>query len=385
MADTSIEWTQKVWNPIVGCSIHSPGCKRCYAMRMAWRLQAMAPKPDGTGNPALTHYGGTVEQSRAGPVWTGKINVAPDDVLTAPLRRKKPTTYFVNSMSDLFHADVPDEVIDWVFAVMALCGQHTFQVLTKRADRMRAYMTEFVQGKRSVVEAGRGMAEPGKLACRIASFRQASTACTPTWVLPNVWLGVSVEDQQRADERVPDLLATPTGIHWLSCEPLLGPVDLTRVKRFRDGTADKEFINAVGGRMWTDQTGLPNPDPSWAYPGRRFSEGRGLDWIVIGGESGKGARPMHPAWARSLRDQCAEAGVPMFFKQFGSWRPSELCNLDCSARDILIYDETSKVWREAQDDGGWIGNQAMCRVSKKRAGRLLDGVEHNGMPEVRRG
>ncbi|PNU03119.1 phage Gp37/Gp68 family protein [Novosphingobium guangzhouense] len=368
MADTSIEWTQKVWNPIVGCSIHSPGCKRCYAMRMAWRLQAMAPKPDGIGNAALSHYEGTVEQSRAGPVWTGKINVAPDDVLTAPLRRKKPTTYFVNSMSDLFHADVPDEVIDRVFAVMALCPQHTFQVLTKRADRMREHMTHHLTGFRIRTEMQK--------ICAQAIIHMS-------WPLPNVWLGVSVEDQQRADERIPDLLSTPAAIRWLSCEPLLGPVDLTRVKRFPAGTAEKEFINAVGGRMWTDQTGLPNSDPSWAYPGRAFSEGRGLDWIVVGGESGKGARPMHPVWARSLRDQCASADVPFFFKQFGDWMPSELCRLGCSARDILIYDETGKVWREAQDDGRWIGDQAMCRVGKKRAGRHLDGVEHNGMPEVR--
>ena len=380
MADTSIEWTQKVWNPIVGCSIHSPGCKRCYAMRMAWRLQAMAAKPDGSGNPALNHYEGTVEQSRAGPVWTGKINVAPDDVLMAPLRRKKPTTYFVNSMSDLFHADVPDEVIDRVFAVMALCPQHTFQVLTKRADRMRAYLN-LPSRNAEVAYAMMDLAPVGyDISASGLYFPPARLA---NWPLPNVWLGVSVEDQQRADERIPDLLATPAAIRWLSCEPLLGAVDLTRVKRFPPGIADKEFINAVEGRMWTDQTGLPSPDPSWAYPGRPFSEGRGLDWIVVGGESGKGARPMHPAWARSLRDQCADAGVPFFFKQFGDWMPSELCKLDCSARDILIYDETGKIWREAQDDGGWVGDQAMCRVGKKRAGRLLDGVEHNGMPEVR--
>jgi protein gp37 len=361
MADTSIEWTQKVWNPIVGCSIHSPGCKRCYAMRMAWRLQAMASKPDGSGNPALNHYEGTVEQSRAGPVWTGKINVAPDDVLTAPLRRKKPTTYFVNSMSDLFHADVPDEVIDRVFAAMALCPQHIFQVLTKRSDRMRAYLNlpsrnaEVAYTMMDLVPVGYDISASGLY------FPPARLA---NWPLPNVWLGVSVEDQQRADERIPDLLSTPAAIRWLSCEPLLGPVDLL----------------SIPAHGWC----FPGTGEKWG--GRASAlrlDGRGLDWIVVGGESGKGARPMHPAWARSLREQCAAAGVPFFFKQYGSWMPSELCNLDCSARDILIYDETGKVWREAQDDGGWIGDQAMCRVGKKRAGRLLDGVEHNGMPETK--
>lgn len=360
MADTSIEWTQKVWNPIVGCSIHSPGCKNCYAMRMAWRLQGMA----AAGNASLAHYAGTVEQSKAGPVWTGKLSVASDDVLTAPLRRKVPTTYFVNSMSDLFHADVPDEVIDRVFAAMALCPQHTFQVLTKRSDRMREHMTHHLTGLRIRTEMQKLLSQ---------------AVIHMNWPLPNVWLGVSVEDQKRADERVPDLLATPAAIRWLSCEPLLGPVELGAVPmptgtEVCDCSNHRPTFDALNGSVYCEGC-CEGPE--------RFDTG--LDWIVVGGESGKGARPMHPKWARSLRDQCTEADVPFFFKQFGDWMPSELCKLDCSARDTLIYDETAKVWREAQDDGGWIGDQAMCRVGKKRAGRLLDGVEHNGMPEVRHG
>lgn len=384
MADSKIEWTQRVWNPIVGCTIHSPGCKRCYAMRMAWRLQGMA----AAGNEALAHYAGTVEQSKAGPVWTGKVSVAPDDVLTAPLRRKKPTTYFVNSMSDLFHADVPDEVIDRVFAVMALCPQHTFQVLTKRADRMRQYF----EGDRTQYALA---ALTGHILGKLA--RPLSWPHSVVLPLPNVWLGVSVEDQQRADERLPHLLATPAAIRWLSCEPLLGPVDLTRVKRFPAGTADKEFINAVGGRMWTDQTGLPNPDPSWAYPGRPFSEGRGLDWIVVGGESGSGARPMHPTWTRSLRDQCAEACVPFFFKQWGEWGldPGPLDDgppyrdpvMEGAACAVLV----DSAWQHFPS--AYAPPIELCsghgefvyRLGKKRNGRLLDGVEHNGMPEVRHG
>lgn len=144
---TKIEWTEKTWNPIVGCSIVSPGCTNCYAMKMAARLEAMAG--DGLddngyavrGTGPLDHYRGTTKRSKAGAVWTGKVALAPDHIITAPLRRRKPTMYFVNSMGDLFHEDVPDEWIDRVFAVMTMCPQHTFQVLTKRSARMLDYVS----------------------------------------------------------------------------------------------------------------------------------------------------------------------------------------------------------------------------------------------------
>jgi protein gp37 len=301
VADTSIEWTQKVWNPIVGCTIHSPGCKNCYAMRMAWRLQGMAQKPDGAGNPALAHYEGTVEQSRAGPVWTGKINVAPDDVLTAPLRRKKPTTYFVNSMSDLFHADVPDEIIDRVFAVMALCRQHTLQVLTKRADRMRSYCDSVTSGIRAARVASQIVRVGGTNADAHAWMDQiAEHSC-----LPNVWLGVSVEDQKRADERVPDLLATPAAVRWLSCEPLLGPVDLRCINARTERGA--VLLDALWG--FIRQDGPP--------VGGQPANGK-LHWVVAGGESGKGARGSADEVERNMRvllAQCRAAGVPFFGKQ----------------------------------------------------------------------
>jgi hypothetical protein len=195
------------------------------------------------------------------------------------------------------------------------------------------------------------------------------------WPLPNVWLGVSVEDQTRANERIPDLLATAAAIRWLSCEPLLGPVDLTRIKRFPPGTADKEWINAIAGRMWTDQTGLPNPDPRWAYPGMPFSEGYGLNWIVAGGESGRNARPCHPDWARSLRDQCAAAGVPFHFKQWGEWAPHPEGRSEGFGSHGAIWHE-ERWWRFKRGDR----HCDVWSVGKKRAGRLLDGVEHNDLP-----
>ena len=359
MADHSkIEWTDATVNVVNGCSLASPGCTNCYAMKLAGTRLRTHPSREGL----------TI-QTKAGPVWNGEVRFN-ERPLEDVLRWTKPRMIFWNAHGDLFHPSVPDEWIDLCFAAMGRTPHHIHQVLTKRSERMRQYLSARKAASPVNVPLGDGALEQHPF----------NNELKPP---SSIWLGVSVEDQQRADERIPDLLATPAAIRWLSCEPLLGAVDLTRVKRFPPGIADKEFINAVEGRMWTDQTGLPNPDPSWAYPGRPFSEGRGLDWIVVGGESGKGARPMHPAWARSLRDQCADAGVPFFFKQFGDWMPSELCKLDCSARDILIYDETGKIWREAQDDGGWVGDQAMCRVGKKRAGRLLDRVEHNGMPETK--
>jgi protein gp37 len=370
---TSIEWTEATWNPIAGCSLHSPGCTNCYAMRTAARLATMAA--------TAPVYAGLTQPSKAGPVWTGKIAVN-ESTMLAPLRRRKPTMYFVNSMSDLFHESVPGEVIDRVFAVMALCPQHTFQVLTKRSDRMRAYLAAH-----DTSTIGDSITDAAfMINGAVRGYRGKGGSAK--WPLPNVWLGVSVEDQKRADERIPDLLATPAAVRFLSCEPLLGPVDLTRVRRFKPGVADREWLNAVGGRVWTDQSNLPNPDPSWSYPGRPFSEGRGIDWVIVGGESGPGARPIHPDWARSLRDQCAMADVPFFFKQWGEWMPTEYIEgegeefgnrfLDGSGRWATNFNGP---WKSSGPRDG-SGVDSYYRAGKKAAGRMLDGVTHNAMPQV---
>ncbi|PTR05380.1 MULTISPECIES: phage Gp37/Gp68 family protein [unclassified Novosphingobium] len=362
MADTAIEWASKVWNPVVGCSLQSPGCTNCYAMRMAWRLQAMAPKADGTGNYGLTHYEGTVQESRGGPVWTGKVNVAPDNVFLAPLRRKKPTDYFVNSMSDLFHPAVPFEVVDRVFAVMALSPQHIFKVLTKRSDQMRAYLgdpaTPVRVAAQIIVLAMRPDLPKLNILPALAPRAREEDPEIAVWPLPNVWAGVSVEDQRRADERIPDLLAAPAAVRWISAEPLLGPVRLDHVKMFDHETPE-------GGR-----------EAGWesALNGKRFdpwSDGETdgwpkIDWVIVGGESGPSARPMHPAWARSLRDQCASAGVQFLFKQWGEY---------------ASVSEVEGPGKHHQFPDG----ATVRKVGKKLAGRLLDGVEHNGMPEVRHG
>ena len=215
MADkTGISWTDATWNPIVGCSVVSPGCTNCYAMRDAARIVRCS---EGAGR--VTHYEGTIEPSKAGPVWTGKVALAPDYIVAKPLSWRRPRRIFVNSMGDLFHESVPDEWIDRVFAVMALAPQHTFQVLTKRARRMREYLAARSQpdergnpAEDIRVHLTAWLATPSwraKHPAQAALMPLGKFCAAITWPLPNVWLGVTAEDQTRANERIPDLLATP--------------------------------------------------------------------------------------------------------------------------------------------------------------------------------
>ena len=276
-ANTSIEWTDATWNPIVGCSVVSPGCTNCYAMKMAARIERCGTAP---------HYAGTTHASKAGAVWTGRVSLAPAHILTHPLRWNRARKIFVNSMGDLFHESVPDEWIDRVFAVMALAPQHTFQVLTKRSKRQREYMTPAratAVGMEALGLTFEAYARDHRSMVGDGVMLEGDICHLKVWPLPNVWLGVSVEDQARADERIPDLLATPAAVRFVSAEPLLGPVDLTWLK---------PTINALS----------PINHPS-------------LDWVIAGGESGPAARPMHPDWVRALRDQCAAAGTAFFYKQ----------------------------------------------------------------------
>lgn len=372
---TKIEWTEKTWNPVVGCSLASPGCTNCYAMRMAARIEAM--------NAALApshrvahHYDGTTRKVNGSAAWTGKVALAPDHVLTEPLRRKKPTTYFVNSMSDLFHESVPDDWIDRMFAVMALCPQHTFQILTKRAPRMRKYLAERQQPESEMLYAllhGPMMAAVEKV---------MSYGIDATFPLPNVWLGISAEDQRRANERIPDLLATPAAVRFVSAEPLLGPINFRRIRIAPD---HHTIIDALDGYAIGD-----------AISGSGQERAK-LDWIIVGGESGPGARPLHPDWARAIRDQCA-AGVAHFFKQWGEYLP--VGQILPGAGKILgataVKPGRMKLHYRGSPDRSpkhafsekGVGFTSMSDgkllfcVGKKAAGRLLDGVEHNGMPTV---
>lgn len=288
-AKTSIEWTDYSWNPVSGCDKVSPGCDHCYAETIATRFAGTKAYPDGF-----------------------KVTLKPERP-TDPLRKRswRGKRVFVNSMSDLFHKDVPDDYIAQVFAIMALAPEITFQILTKRHGRMRSLLNSEAHWRRVGVGGVR--------------------------VLPNVWLGVSVEDQQRADLRIPALLDTPAAVRWLSCEPLLGPVDL-------------------GAAFGTNYGGDPREDET------------GVDWVVVGGESGPGARPMHPEWARTLRDQCQAAGVPFHFKQWGEWVPEDQSPEDAVIPGTYRFDEPT----------------GTIRLGKKTAGRELDGRTWDEWPVMDR-
>ena len=336
-----IAWTDETWNPLRGCSRVSAGCRHCYA-------EAVAARFSGPGQP----YEGLAVMKSDGPHWTGKV-VLVEDKLAEPLRWRKPRRVFVNSMSDLFHESVPDEWIDRIFAVMALCPQHTFQVLTKRAKRMREYLAE--PGRKSEIleemateslalcpqhtfqvltkrakRMREYLAEPGRKSeileeMATESFDEWTTKGRSgklpkqavwdknegevrihdfPWPLPNVWPGVSVENQATADERIAELQQTLAAVRWVSYEPALAAVDFTSLGQ--DGTPTAG-LNALTGEQ----------PCCHEHPDRTIWHNH-LDWIVIGGESGPGARPFDVAWARQTIAQCMAAGVACFVKQLGS-------------------------------------------------------------------
>lgn len=341
MSRTTIEWTDATWNPLVGCSVISPGCTNCYAMAQAARIERMSP--------GLPQYRGVTQVVNGNPVWTGAVNLAPDAKLLEPLRWKKPRRVFVNSMSDLFHESVPDEWIDRIFAIMALAPQHTFQVLTKRAKRMRAYMSDDRTPHRiarktvDLMITGHVTPDDNWPVESIGDIDFPDDITLRQWPLPNIWLGVTTEDQSRADERIPDLFATPAAVRFVSVEPMLGPVDLTSL------TVDGDMeMNALRPWSWKEvweaawspeATGVSLNEAIEAfqedggvYP-PTDDRPRGLDWVICGGESGPHARPMHPDWARALRDQCAAVGVPFFMKQMSGREKSERAAIP---EDLLI-------------------------------------------------
>ena len=295
---TTIEWTRgddgrpgETWNPTTGCDRVSAGCDNCYALTLAKRLKGMGSakyQRDGDPRTSGPGFGLTVHE----------------DALNLPRRWRKPRRVFVNSMSDLFHPKVTDEFLAKVWAVMAASPQHVFQILTKRPTRMRSLLSD---------PNGEFQSEVG--GWRYMHGETDTTILTPEipswgWPLPNVHIGVSVEDQEQADRRIPPLERTPAAVRFISAEPLLGEI-------------------LLGDHQ------------------------RSLDWVIVGGESGPHARPMHAAWARSLRDQCETAGVPFFFKQWGEYAPTG-----------------AKVARRST---GWVMVEEIKRVGKRAAGRELDG------------
>ena len=300
---TKIEWTDEVWNPVTGCSKVSEGCRNCYAERMAKRLKAMGQPLYKNGFKVTCHR----------------------KVLEKPLHWKKPRKIFVNSMSDLFHHDVPVQFIIDCFLIMGKTKQHTYQILTKRADRM-------------------------------LSFFEDCMSMPPIFPLQNVWLGISAEDQESYTQRVGRLIYVPAAIRFVSIEPMLGEIDL-RFKYLKDHN-----INLI-------------------------------NWIVCGGESGPNARPIHPDWVKSLRDQCKVAGVPFFFKQWGEWIGSDYEEETCVDTYGVMKAENGIDYccplegKYADRPGRfhikqhlWDDGMRSLRVGKKEAGHLLDGKEYREFP-----
>jgi protein gp37 len=300
MGDSSaIEWTDATWNPLRGCSRVSEGCRHCYAEGVARRFA-------GPGQP----YEGLVRLDASGrpkAQWNGVVRMVPEH-LGDPLRWTRPRRVFVNSMSDLFHESLEFEQIASVFEVMAMSPDHTFQVLTKRPERARGFFAwvarhaelDRIDEGDVVFARNAGLLADDVRERRVEALTLDSADVVVEWPLANVWLGVSVEHQAAADERIPVLLGTPAALRWVSYEPALGPVDFTRIT-----WGNGDFLDAL--RRDSYRGGLDSDR---------------LDWIVVGGESGPGARPFDVAWARSTIEQCRVAAVPVFVKQLGA-RPYE--------------------------------------------------------------
>jgi protein gp37 len=277
VSPTKIAWTSETWNPTVGCSRVSPGCTRCYAVDVAHRQLQDA------------HVGLTIRRDGERPDWTGEVRCLPDR-LTIPVRWQTPRRVFVDSMSDLFHPKIPLGFFAEVWDVMVVTPIHTYQILTKRPQRIA----------RTLGPDGIGFyAVEGAVPCP----------------QPNIWLGTSIESDSFT-RRAEALRTSPAAIRFLSLEPLLGP--------------------------------LPSLDLT------------GIDWVIVGGESGNGARPMHPDWARDIRDRCTRAGIPFFFKQWGAWAPDSTPGIDQRAPSIWV--ESSRG-----------GEECMLRVGSKNSGHELDG------------
>ena len=327
MSKTKIEWTRgddgsagRVWNPTRGCSMAAGsecgGCLNCYAARQALRMSYHGGI-----------YEGLVKLTENGPRWTGKVVQGDID---APLHVRKPCRWFVDSMSDLFHESVPDEWIDRAFAVMALCPRHTFQVLTKRAERMRAWAT----GHDLIGRHHRILGDAWGILGHMPKYDHGDLL-RRAWPLKNVWLGVSVEDEPTARLRILSLLATPASVRWVSYEPALGPVD------WRPWLHDQTPIHRIKDLPWPGNVRI-------------------LDWLVIGGESGPSARPFDLAWARNAIAQCRAAGVPPFMKQVGA-RPF--------VTRVLSQDIGRFPWAASDGDG------YRLRLKDRKGGKMAEWPE----------
>lgn len=355
---SKILWTDATWNPVSGCTRVSPGCDNCYARRLVGRF------------PGVHAEGKPFEEVVCHP-----------DRLSSPLRWRRPRRVFVASMGDVFHPLVPFEFIAAIFGVMAVCARHTFQVLTKRPERAAEFFAWIsTRWHKSPTSSDVSMARYRAVMEAWFSWPNAEhgdawggnweTHIHGPWPLRNVWLGTTVEDQERAEARIPDLLRCPAVLRFVSAEPLLGPVDLRWLK-YDEGEGFVRVLNALDGRGIVSGNGQTS---GWGKEPQ-------IDWVIAGGESGPGARPMHPDWVRSMRDGCGSAGVPFMLKQWGEWAPIDQPMLE---DDPAPLDRPRERWMNSAGGHGFHGDHVwrMRLVGKHAAGRLLDGVEHDAFPEV---
>lgn len=363
---SKIEWTDETWNPIVGCSIVSKGCTNCYAMKQAQRIQKMNPTSSVSGynNP----YDGTTKLVNEKPVWTGKVALASKKTMEKPLHTKKPTKFFVNSMGDLFHENVPFEWIDKVFAIMALCPQHTFIILTKRPEIMKKY-TDLNRHNGCGLDRQLGGEMYELFNAAIKRGVRFAPFALP---LPNVWLGVSVENQETANERIPILLDTPAAVRFISAEPLLGAIDLEKIVIAKSNAPLKPDVTIKSLSGW--------------HGGFEVEKTR-LDWVIVGGESGKDARPMHRDWVRSLIEQCVLSHFrpALFFKQWGEWQDGSYPNKNevISFNDGRIIKSLTEL--ESLGTSENISKyypRIMAKVGKKLAGNTIDGRQYLEYPKA---
>lgn len=296
---TNIAWTTSTWNALRGCSRVSEGCRSCYAEKVAYRFSGVGQAYEGLAILKNGHAS-----------WTGNVAFI-EKHLFDPFRWREPRKIFVNSMSDLFHENVPDEWIDRIFAVMALCPQHIFQVLTKRPERMLRYLSDTALYARVLFQAD-------SIRRIYPKLMEIPISDPSRFPLPNVWWGVSAENQKTADERIPLLLKTPASVRFISAEPLLESINLTWLRiawqcsgcrGYFSGKLQKNCPTCGKADYWTG---------SHAFNPRGGQIGSGLDWVIVGGESGAGARLCDVEWIRNIKKQCADAKVPVFVKQLGS-------------------------------------------------------------------
>lgn len=322
---TKIEWAEETWNPVSGCTKVSEGCQHCYAERMAKRLAGRF------GYPADEPFRVTFHEDR----------------LNEPLRWRKPRRVFVCSMGDLFHEAVPLAWVELIYATMLKAPQHTYLILTKRPERMQTAIRVLAQNQHLIAQKyGAVLSVFGGYGARPPS---------------HIWLGVTAETQKRADERIPILLQTSAAVRFVSVEPMLSEI------RLRGKWLDPYPIRSYDTPRFDRHTGktrfVDTPRPS-------------LDWIIVGGETGPGARPMHPDWARSIRDQCQAVEKPFFFKGWGEWAPW-ITGFGRGMNGVLVRRDGT-----IGELGDGTSGTGMCRVGKPRSGRLLDGREWNEYPEV---